>query len=116
MRRDPDACEFFGKRPVVNCTKIAITRPLGMDVGGSLYGFGEGGEERRVTFAALAQAVAAISRLDAEPSHHSLRSVWLRVGREVSLAAAARETGLEADLLSNIATRLGSLTLLRGHV
>jgi hypothetical protein len=87
-----------------------------MDVSGSLYGFGERGEERQLAFAALAQAVGAISRLDAEISHHPLRNPWLRVEREVALAAALRETGFEADTQSIIAARLGALTLPRGHV
>jgi hypothetical protein len=87
-----------------------------MDVSGSLYGFGERGEERQVAFAALAQAVAAISRLDAEICHHPLRNPWLRVEREVALSTAARETGLEADPQSIMAARLGALTLPRGHV
>jgi hypothetical protein len=87
-----------------------------MDVSGSLYGFGERGEERQVAFAALAKAVAAISRLDAGISYHPLRIPWLRVEREVALAAAARETGFEADAQSIIAARLGALTLPRGHV
>lgn len=87
-----------------------------MDVGGSLYGFGERGEERQVAFAALAKAVGAISRLDAEISHHPLRNPWLRIEREIALAAAARETGFEADAQSIIAARLGALTLPRGHV
>jgi hypothetical protein len=87
-----------------------------MDVSGSLYGFGERGEERQIAFAALAKAVVAISRLDAEISHHPLRNPWLRVEREVALAAAARETGFEADPHSIIAARLGALTLPRGHV
>jgi hypothetical protein len=87
-----------------------------MDVSGSLYGFGERGEERQIAFAALAQAVTAISRLDAEISHHPLRSPWQRMEREVALAAAARETGFEADPQSIIAARIGALTLPRGHV
>lgn len=87
-----------------------------MDVSGSLYGFGERGEEREVAFAALAKAVGGISRLDAEICHHPLRNPWLRVEREVALAAAAREAGLEADPQSIIAARLGALTLPRGHV
>jgi hypothetical protein len=87
-----------------------------MDVSGSLYGFGERGEERQVAFAAQAKAVAAIARLDAESSHRSLRSSWLRIEHEVALAAAARETGYEADPQSIIAARLGALTLPRGHV
>jgi hypothetical protein len=87
-----------------------------MDVSGSLYGFGERGEERQIAFAALAQAVVAISRLDAEICHHPLRNPWLRVEREVALAGAARETGFEADTQSIIAARLGALTLPRGHV
>lgn len=87
-----------------------------MDVSGSLYGFGERGEERQVAFAALAQAVAAISRLDAESLHHPLRNPWLRIEREIALATAARETGFEADPQSIIAARLGALTLPRGHV
>jgi hypothetical protein len=87
-----------------------------MDVSGSLYGFGERGEERQAAFAALAQAVAAISRLDAEISHHPLRNPWLRIEREIALAAAARETGFEADAQSIIAARLGAVTLPRGHV
>lgn len=69
-----------------------------------------------MAFAALAQVVAAISRLDAEICHHPLRTFWLRVEREVALAAAARETGFEADAQSIIAARLGALTLPRGHV
>ena len=87
-----------------------------MDVSGSLYGFGERGEERQVAFAALTKAGAAIARLDAEISHHPLRNPWLRVEREVALAAAARETGFEADSQSIMAARLGALTLPRGHV
>jgi hypothetical protein len=87
-----------------------------MDVSGSLYGSGERGEERQVAYAALAQAVATISRLDAEISHHPLRNPWLRIEREIALAAAARETGFEADPQSIIAARLGALTLPRGHV
>jgi hypothetical protein len=87
-----------------------------MDVSGSLYGFGERGEERQVAFAALVQAVGGISRLDAEVSHHPLRKPWLRIEREIALAAAARETGFEADPQSIIAARLGALTLPRGHV
>jgi hypothetical protein len=42
---------------------------------------------------------------------HPLRNPWLRVEREVALAAAARETGFEADPQSIIAARLGALTL-----
>lgn len=87
-----------------------------MDVSGSLYGFGERGEERQIAFAALAQAVAAISRLDAESALSPLRSAWVRVEHEVALAAAARETGFEADAQGIIAARLGALTLPRGHV
>jgi hypothetical protein len=87
-----------------------------MDISGSLYGFGERGEERQVAFAALARTVAAISRLDTEISHHPLRNPWLRIEREIALAAAARETGFEADPQSIIAARLGALTLPRGHV
>ena len=87
-----------------------------MDVGGSLYGFGERGEERQAAFAALTQAVAAISRLDSESALNPLRSAWVRVEREVALAAAARETGSEADPQSIIAARVGALTLPRGHV
>jgi hypothetical protein len=87
-----------------------------MDVSGSLYGFGERGDERQVAFAALVQAVGAISRLDAETSNHPLLGPWLRVEREVALAAALRETGFEADAQSIIAARLGALTLPRGHV
>ena len=86
-----------------------------MDVSGSLYGFGERGEVRQVAFAALAHAVAAISRLGAEISHNPLRNPWLRVEREMALAAAARETGFEADHQSIIAARLGALSLPRGH-
>lgn len=86
-----------------------------MDVSGSLYGFGERGEERQVAFAALARAVGAISRLDAQISHHPLRNPWVRIEREIALAAAARETGFEADPQSVIAARLGALTLPRGH-
>ena len=87
-----------------------------MDVGGSLYGLGERGEERQLAFAALNNAVAAISRLDFETARHQLRSAWLRVEREVALAAAARETGFEADPQSIIAARVGAVTLPRGHV
>jgi hypothetical protein len=87
-----------------------------MDVGGLLYGFGERGEERQVTFAALAHAVAAIARLDAQTALDPLRPAWLRVEREVALAAAARASGFEADVGSVIAARLGALTLPRGHV
>jgi hypothetical protein len=87
-----------------------------MDVSGSLYGFGERGEERQIAFAALTKAVAAIARLDAEISHHPLQNPWLRVEREVAFAAAARETGFEADPQSIIAARLGALSLPRGHV
>jgi hypothetical protein len=87
-----------------------------MDVSGSLYGFGERGEERQIAFAALAKAVGAISWLDAESALNPLRSAWVRVEREVALAAAARETGFEADPQSIIAARLGALTLPRGHV
>jgi len=87
-----------------------------MDVSGSLYGFGEHGEERHVAFSALSNAVAAISRLDAESAQHPLRSAWVRVEREVALATAARESGFEADAQSIIAARLGALTLPRGHV
>ncbi|GGI68986.1 hypothetical protein GCM10007973_02580 [Polymorphobacter multimanifer] len=87
-----------------------------MDVSGSLYGFGERGEERQLAFAALNNAVAAISRLDFETARHPLRSAWLRVEREVALAAAARETGFEADPQSIIAARIGAVTLPRGHV
>lgn len=87
-----------------------------MDVSGSLFGFGERGEERQGAFAALGRAMAAITRLDAEVCHLPLRSAWLRVEREISLAAAARETGFEADPQSIIAARLGALTLPRGHV
>ena len=89
---------------------------MGMDVGGSCYGFGERGEERQVAFTALSKAVAAISRLDAESAQHPLRSAWVRVEREVALATAARESGFEADPQSIIAARLGALTLPRGHV
>ena len=89
---------------------------MAMDVSGSCFGFGERGEERQVTFSALSNAVASISRLDAEISHHSLRSSWLRIEREFALAAAARETGYEADPQSIIAARIGALTLPRGHV
>lgn len=101
---------------VFTCVKIAMAQSIAMDVSGSLYGFGERGEERQAAFAALAQAVAAISRLDAESSHHPLRNPWLRVEREVALACAARETGFEADAQSIIAARLGAVTLPRGHV
>ena len=87
-----------------------------MDVSGSLYGFGERGEERQAAFSALEQAVAAISRLDAVSAQHPLRSAWVRVEREMALATAARETGYEADAQSIIAARLGALTLPRGHV
>ena len=87
-----------------------------MDVSGSLYGFGERGEERQIAFAALAKAVGAISRLDVEIARHPLRSAWLRVEREVALAAAARETGFEADPQSIIAARIGAVALPRGHV
>ncbi len=87
-----------------------------MDVSGSLYGFGERGEERQTTFSALTKTVAAISRLDAESAQHPLRPAWVRVEREVALATAARESGFEADPQSIIAARLGSLTLPRGHV
>ncbi len=87
-----------------------------MDVTGSLYGFGERGEERQLAFAALNNAVAAISRLDFETARHPLRSAWLRVEREAALAAAARETGFEADPQSIIAARIGAVTLPRGHV
>jgi hypothetical protein len=87
-----------------------------MDVSGSLYGFGERGEERQLAFAALAKAVGGISRLDAESALNPLRSAWVRVEREVALAAAAREAGFEADAQSIIAARLGALTLPRGHV
>lgn len=87
-----------------------------MDISGSLYGFGERGEDRQVAFAALTKAVAAIARLDAEISYHSLRNPWLRGEREAALAVAARETGFEADPQSIIAARLGALTLPRGHV
>ena len=87
-----------------------------MDVSGSLYGFGERGEERQLAFAALSNAVAAITRLDFEISRHPLRSAWLKVEREVALAAAARETGFEADPQSIIAARIGAVTLPRGHV
>jgi hypothetical protein len=87
-----------------------------MDVSGSLYGFGERGEERQLAFAALNNAVAAISRLDVEVARHPMRSAWLRVEREVALAAAARETGFEADPQSIIAARIGAVTLPRGHV
>jgi len=87
-----------------------------MDVRGSLYGFGERGEERQLAFAALNNAVAAISRLDFESARHPLRSAWLRVERELALAAAARETGFEADPQSIIAARIGAVTLPRGHV
>jgi hypothetical protein len=101
---------------VFTCVKIAIAQSVAMDVSGSLYGFGERGEERQAAFSALEQAVAAISRLDAESSHHPLRNPWLRVEREVALACAARETGFEADAQSIIAARLGAVTLPRGHV
>ena len=87
-----------------------------MDVSGSLYGFGERGEERQAAFSALEQAVAAISRLDAVSAQHPLRSAWVRVEREMALATAARDTGYEADAQSIIAARLGALTLPRGHV
>jgi hypothetical protein len=87
-----------------------------MDVSGSLYGFGERGEERQDAFAALAKAVATITRLDVEIARHPLRSAWARVEREVALAAAARETGFEADPQSIIAARIGAVTLPRGHV
>jgi hypothetical protein len=87
-----------------------------MDVSGSLYGFGERGEEQQLAFAAPVTAVAAISRLDFESARHPLRSAWLRVEREVALAAAARETGFEADAQSIIAARIGAVTLPRGHV
>jgi hypothetical protein len=87
-----------------------------MDVSGSLYGFGERGDERQIAFAALAKAVGAISRLDCESARHPMRSVWLRVEREVALAAAVRETGFEADPQSIIAARIGALSLPRGHV
>jgi hypothetical protein len=101
---------------VFTCAKIAMAQSIAMDVSGSLYGFGERGEEREIAFAALANAVGAISRLDAESSHHPLRNPWLRVEREVAFAAAARETGFEADVQSIIAARLGARTLPRGHV
>ncbi len=87
-----------------------------MDISGSLYGFGERGEERQVAFAALVRTLAAISRLDGEISHHPLRNPWLLIEREIALAVAARETGFEADPQSIIAARLGALTLPRGHV
>lgn len=87
-----------------------------MDVSGSLFGLGERGEERQIAFAALAKAVAAISWLDCESARHPMRSVWLRVEREVALAAAVRETGFEADPQSIIAARIGALSLPRGHV
>lgn len=89
---------------------------MNMDVSGSLYGFGERGEERQIAFAALTTAVAAITRLDVESARHPLRTAWARGEREVALAAAARETGHEADPQSIIAARLGALTLPRGHV
>lgn len=101
---------------VFTCIKTTVAQSVAMDVGGALYGFGECGDERQVAFAALAQAVAAISRLDAEISHHPLRNPWLRIEREIALAAAARETGFEADAQSIIAARLGAMTLPRGHV
>ena len=101
---------------VFTCTKTTVAQSVTMDVGGSLYGFGERGDERQVAFAALAQAVAAISRLDAGISHHPLRNPWLRIEREFALAAAAREAGFEADAQSIIAARLGAMTLPRGHV
>ncbi len=87
-----------------------------MDIGGLLYGFGERGEERQIAFAALAKTVAAITRLDAETALHPLRPAWLRVEREVALAAAARASGFEADAGSVVAARLGALILPRGHV
>ncbi|WP_188946095.1 hypothetical protein, partial [Polymorphobacter multimanifer] len=87
-----------------------------MDVTGALYGFGERSEERKNAFAALAQAVGAISRLDVESARHPLRSAWLRVEREVALAATARETGFEADHQSIVAARLGAVSLPRGHI
>jgi hypothetical protein len=86
-----------------------------MDVTGFLYGFGERGEERQDAFAALTKAVGAISKLDSEISRHPLRSAWLKVEREVAMAAAARETGFEADPESVIAGRIGAVTLPRGH-
>ena len=101
---------------VFTCTKLVIAQSVAMDISGTLFGFGERGEERQVAFAALAKAVGSISRLDAEISHHPLRNRWLRVDREMALAAAARETGFEADAQSIIAARLGALTLPRGHV
>jgi hypothetical protein len=96
--------------------KPVAAQAVAMDVSESLYGFGERSEERQVAFSALAKALGAIARLDAEICHHPLRNPWLRVVREVALAAAARETGFEADAQSIIAARLGALTLPRGHV
>ena len=87
-----------------------------MDVSGSLYGFGERSDERQEAFAALGKAIAAMTRLDADSARDPVRSAWLRVEREVALAAAARETGYEADARSIIAARLGALVLPRGHV
>ena len=101
---------------VFTCVKTLLAHSVSMDVSGSLYGFGERSEERQVAFAALARAVAAITRLDADSARDPLRSAWVRVEREMALAAAARETGHEADARSIIAARLGALTLPRGHV
>ena len=87
-----------------------------MDLKGSLYGFGERGEEREVAVGALSRAIAAITRLDVESARHPMRNAWLRIEREVALVTAAREAGFEADLQSVLAARLGALTLPRGHV
>ena len=87
-----------------------------MDLNGSLFGFGERSDERLLAFSALAKAIAAITRLDADSARNPLRSAWLRVEREMALAVAARETGHEADAQSIIAARLGAVTLPRGHV
>lgn len=87
-----------------------------MDVGTSLFGFGEHADERRAAFSALTCAGAAIARLDADSANLPLRAAWLRAEREFAFALALRETGHEADPQSIIAARLGALLLPRGHV
>ena len=87
-----------------------------MDIGSSLFGYGERADERREAFSALACAGAAIARLDADSSNLPLRAAWLRAEREFAFAVALRETGHEADPQSIIAARLGALSLPRGHV
>lgn len=64
-----------------------------MDPRGALYGFGERGDDREATAVALARAMRAIAVLDTEVDAHRLRAPWLRLEREIALAAAMREIG-----------------------